>query len=157
MRGANDSSRNERCKLTHYLAENLGSSLAQHADIQADDLNLLLVHELPIRECGFASRQTVNDDSTSHSPCRPQARLERGAANALEAVTCVETLLTGLYPPTINYEEPDPECDVDVVANQPRKGKADIVLNNSLAFGGYDAVVCFARPGVLAGNGGSRS
>ena len=80
-----------------------------------------------------------------------------GAASALEAVTCVETLLTGLYPPTINYEEPDPECDVDVVANQPRKGKADIVLNNSLAFGGYDAVVCFARPGVLAGNGGSRS
>jgi 3-oxoacyl-[acyl-carrier-protein] synthase II len=76
-----------------------------------------------------------------------------GAASALEAVTCVETLLTGLYPPTINYEEPDPECDVEVVANQPRKGKADIVLNNSLAFGGYDAVVCCARPGVLPAKG----
>ncbi|MET0344333.1 MAG: beta-ketoacyl-[acyl-carrier-protein] synthase family protein [Polyangiales bacterium] len=72
-----------------------------------------------------------------------------GAASALEAVACVETTLTGIYPPTINYEEPDPACDVALVANQAREGKSDIVLNNSLAFGGYDAVVCFARPGVL--------
>ena len=72
-----------------------------------------------------------------------------GAASALEAVTCVETILSGMYPPTMGYEEPDPECDVNVVANAAQAGKADIVLNNSLAFGGYDAVVCFARPGVL--------
>jgi 3-oxoacyl-[acyl-carrier-protein] synthase II len=72
-----------------------------------------------------------------------------GAASALEAVACVETTLTGLYPPTIHYEEPDPECDVAVVANRVQSGKHDVVLNNSLAFGGYDAVVTFARPGVL--------
>jgi 3-oxoacyl-[acyl-carrier-protein] synthase II len=72
-----------------------------------------------------------------------------GAASALEAVACVETTLTGLYPPTIHYEEPDPDCDVAVVANKVQAGAADIVLNNSLAFGGYDAVVSFARPGVL--------
>jgi 3-oxoacyl-(acyl-carrier-protein) synthase len=59
------------------------------------------------------------------------------------------TLETGIYPPTIGYETPDPACDVDVVANTARKGKADVVLNNSLAFGGYNAVACFARPGVL--------
>ena len=61
----------------------------------------------------------------------------------------VMTLQTGIYPPTIAYETPDPECDVDVVANQARKGKADIVLNNSLAFGGYNSVTCLARPGKL--------
>jgi 3-oxoacyl-[acyl-carrier-protein] synthase II len=72
-----------------------------------------------------------------------------GAASALEAVACVETTLTGLYPPTINYEQPDPDCDVAVVANKVQAGPADVVLNNSLAFGGYDAVVCFAKPGVL--------
>jgi 3-oxoacyl-[acyl-carrier-protein] synthase II len=72
-----------------------------------------------------------------------------GAASALEAIGCVMTLEKGLYPPTIAYETPDPECDVDVVANRARKGKADIVLNNSLAFGGYNSVTCFARPGVL--------
>jgi 3-oxoacyl-[acyl-carrier-protein] synthase II len=72
-----------------------------------------------------------------------------GAASALEAIGCVMTLETGIYPPTINYETPDPECDVDVVANTARKGKADIVLNNSLAFGGYNSVTCLARPGKL--------
>ncbi len=72
-----------------------------------------------------------------------------GAASSLEAVACVMTLETGIYPPTIGYETPDPQCDVDVVANVARRGKADIVLNNSAAFGGYNAVTCFARPGIL--------
>jgi 3-oxoacyl-[acyl-carrier-protein] synthase II len=72
-----------------------------------------------------------------------------GAASALEAIGCVFTLERGVYPPTIGFETPDPECDVELVANVSRKGKADIVLNNSLAFGGYNAVVCLARPGVL--------
>ncbi|MDH5671574.1 MAG: beta-ketoacyl-[acyl-carrier-protein] synthase family protein [Myxococcales bacterium] len=72
-----------------------------------------------------------------------------GAASALEAVSCVMTVQTGVFPPTMSYETPDPECDVNLVANRAARGKADIVLNNSLAFGGYDAVVAFARPGVL--------
>lgn len=72
-----------------------------------------------------------------------------GAASALEAIACVMTLEKGIYPPTIGYETPDPECNVHVVANVARAGKADIVINNSLAFGGYNAVTCFARPGVL--------
>ena len=72
-----------------------------------------------------------------------------GAASALEAIACVMTIETGIYPPTIGYETPDPDCNVDVVANAARTGKADVVLNNSLAFGGYNAVTCFAKPGVL--------
>jgi 3-oxoacyl-[acyl-carrier-protein] synthase II len=72
-----------------------------------------------------------------------------GAASALEAVACVMTVQTGVYPPTVSYETPDPECAVNLVANTAARGKADVVLNNSLAFGGYDAVVTFARPGVL--------
>lgn len=72
-----------------------------------------------------------------------------GAASALEAIGCVFTLQTGIYPPTIGYETPDPECDLDVVANVARHGKSDVVLNNALAFGGYNAVTLFARPDVL--------
>jgi 3-oxoacyl-[acyl-carrier-protein] synthase II len=72
-----------------------------------------------------------------------------GAASALEAIGCIFTLETGLYPPTIGYDTPDPECDVDVVANVARAGKSDVVVNNSLAFGGYNAVAVFARPGLL--------
>jgi len=72
-----------------------------------------------------------------------------GAASALEAVACVMTVQTGVYPPTVGFETPDPECAVNLVANRASSGRADIVVNNSLAFGGYDAVVTFARPGVL--------
>jgi 3-oxoacyl-[acyl-carrier-protein] synthase II len=72
-----------------------------------------------------------------------------GAASALEAISCVMTIERGVYPPTIGYETPDPECDVDVVANVSRRGKGDIVVNNSLAFGGYNAVTVFAKPGAL--------
>jgi len=69
-----------------------------------------------------------------------------GAASALEAVACIMTVQTGIYPPTLGFETPDPECDVSLISDQPASGRADIVLNNALAFGGYDAVVCFARP-----------
>jgi 3-oxoacyl-[acyl-carrier-protein] synthase II len=72
-----------------------------------------------------------------------------GAASALEAIGCIFTIETGIYPPTIGYETPDPECDVAVVANVARRGKSDIVVNNSLAFGGYNAVTVFAKPGLL--------
>jgi 3-oxoacyl-[acyl-carrier-protein] synthase II len=72
-----------------------------------------------------------------------------GAASALEAIGCVFTLQTGLYPPTIGYETPDPDCDVDVVANVARAGRANVLINNSLAFGGYNAVAVLGRPGVL--------
>jgi 3-oxoacyl-(acyl-carrier-protein) synthase len=72
-----------------------------------------------------------------------------GAASALEAVSCVESVRTGVLPPTIHYETPDPECDLDVVANTARVAPADVVVNNALAFGGYDAVLVLARPGRL--------
>jgi 3-oxoacyl-[acyl-carrier-protein] synthase II len=72
-----------------------------------------------------------------------------GAASALEAIGCVMTIERGVYPPTIHYETPDPECDLEVVANHARVGPSSVVLNNSLAFGGYNAVTCFAKPGVL--------
>ncbi len=78
-----------------------------------------------------------------------------GASSAMEAVACVMSIATGIIPPTIHYETPDPECPVHVVANTKRTGvRCDVVLNNALAFGGYDAVVCFARPGRLPDGAG---
>ena len=72
-----------------------------------------------------------------------------GAASALEAIGCIFTLENGIYPPTIGYETPDPECHLNVVANVAQRGKGEIVINNSLAFGGYNAVTVLAKPGVL--------
>lgn len=73
-----------------------------------------------------------------------------GASSAMEAIACVMTLETGVVPPTTNYDTPDPKCDLEIVANTSRRIEGiDVVLNNALAFGGYDAVVCFAKPGRL--------
>ncbi len=62
-----------------------------------------------------------------------------GAASALEAITCVLVVKNNIIPPTINYEKPDPECDIDCVPNQARRHKVNIALNNSYAFGGNNA------------------
>lgn len=68
-----------------------------------------------------------------------------GAASAIEAVCCALAVQTGTIPPTVNYEEPDPECDLDYVPNQARETHPRIVLNNAYAFGGNNATLCLAR------------
>jgi 3-oxoacyl-[acyl-carrier-protein] synthase II len=68
-----------------------------------------------------------------------------GAASAIEAAACSLALHTGWVPPTINYEEPDPECDLDYVPNQARRVDPRVVLNNAYAFGGNNASLCLAR------------
>lgn len=62
-----------------------------------------------------------------------------GAASALEAIACALVIKNGIIPPTINYETPDPECDIDCVPNEARKHHVTVALNNSYAFGGNNA------------------
>jgi 3-oxoacyl-[acyl-carrier-protein] synthase II len=66
-----------------------------------------------------------------------------GGAGGLEAIICALTIYHGIIPPTINYEYPDPECDLDVVPNQARVSPVKIALNNSLGFGGHNVVLVF--------------
>lgn len=66
-----------------------------------------------------------------------------GAAGALEAVATVLAIKEGWLPPTINYQEPDPECDLDYVPNQARQAKVQAALSNSFGFGGHNAVLVF--------------
>jgi 3-oxoacyl-[acyl-carrier-protein] synthase II len=68
-----------------------------------------------------------------------------GAASAIEAAACALALDTGWIPPTINYEEADPECDLDYVPNQARRANPRVVLNNAYAFGGNNASLCLKR------------
>jgi 3-oxoacyl-[acyl-carrier-protein] synthase II len=62
-----------------------------------------------------------------------------GAASALEAITCALVVKNDMIPPTINFETPDPECDIDCVSNHTRELTVNIALNNSFAFGGNNA------------------
>src|SRR5579863_1016394 len=66
-----------------------------------------------------------------------------GAAGALESVISILALQTGMAPPTINLEKPDPECDLDYVANAARRGQFRYVMTNSLGFGGHNASLVF--------------
>jgi beta-ketoacyl ACP synthase len=68
-----------------------------------------------------------------------------GAVGALESVITVLTLRDGIVPPTLNYETPDPEIDLDVVAGEPRRGQVDYALNNSFGFGGHNVALAFGR------------
>jgi nodulation protein E len=69
-----------------------------------------------------------------------------GAAGALEAAATLLALHHGVLPPTVNYEEPDPECALDVVPNQPRRASVQYALSNSFAFGGMNAVLALGAP-----------
>ncbi len=66
-----------------------------------------------------------------------------GAAGAVEAVASLMTILSGVIHPSINYDTPDPDCDLNLVANEARQQKVAIALSNSLGFGGHNASVLF--------------
>ncbi len=66
-----------------------------------------------------------------------------GAAGALESVACAMTIRNGIVPPTINLDNPDPNCDLDYVPHTAREKKVKACLNNSLGFGGHNATLCF--------------
>ncbi len=68
-----------------------------------------------------------------------------GAAGGVEAIAAILALKHGVVPPTINYDEPDPACDLDYAPNEARERKLDLAVSNSFAFGGLNAVLTFAR------------
>jgi len=68
-----------------------------------------------------------------------------GASGAIEAVICVKALQDEIVPPTINYENPDPECDLDYVPNQARSVKIRNIMSNSFGFGGHNATIILSQ------------
>jgi 3-oxoacyl-[acyl-carrier-protein] synthase II len=68
-----------------------------------------------------------------------------GASGALEAVFCSMAIMNNILPPTINYETPDPVCDLDYVPNQPRKAEPRHIMSNSFGFGGHNATLILSR------------
>lgn len=68
-----------------------------------------------------------------------------GAAGAIEAAVCLKVLGTGIVPPTINLEEPDPDCDLNYVPNKAVQADIDLCLSNSLGFGGHNACLAFRK------------
>jgi 3-oxoacyl-[acyl-carrier-protein] synthase II len=68
-----------------------------------------------------------------------------GGSGAVEGVACVKTITSGMIHPTINYEYPDPDCDLDYVPNVAREKRVNAALSNSFGFGGHNACLVFKR------------
>jgi len=85
-----------------------------------------------------ANDVSVSSTKSMHGHCL-------GGSSALEMIACVGAVRDGIIPPTINYEEADPDCDLDVTPNVARERKIDMAISNAFAFGGTNAVVAFGR------------
>ncbi|HET9905949.1 MAG TPA: beta-ketoacyl-ACP synthase II [Anaerolineales bacterium] len=68
-----------------------------------------------------------------------------GATGALEVIFCVQAVREGILPPTIHYETPDPECDLDYIPNKAREKKINLALTNAFGFGGHNAVLAIRK------------
>jgi 3-oxoacyl-[acyl-carrier-protein] synthase II len=68
-----------------------------------------------------------------------------GAAGAIEAMMCVRAIYDGVLPPTMNYENPDPDCDLDYVPNEARRVQVDVALSNAMGLGGHNGCVLVGR------------
>ena len=95
-----------------------------------------------------AIKQVFNGSSTPPPVSSTKSHIGHllGAAGAVEAIVCIEAVRRGVLPPTINYESPDPECDLDYVPEGPREAPGlELALSNSFGFGGQNACLAVRR------------
>ncbi len=85
-----------------------------------------------------ADRLMISSTKSMHGHCI-------GGTGAIELLACIMALRDGVIAPTIGYEEPDPECALDVVPNEAREAKVDVALSNAFAFGGLNSVLALRR------------
>lgn len=95
-------------------------------------------------EC-LALRTVFGDDTPPVSSTKSMIGHLLGAAGAVEAIACLMTIRDGVIHPNINYETPDPACQINLVANTAREARVDIAMSNSLGFGGHNASIILKR------------
>ncbi len=93
----------------------------------------------------LAVRRVWGDQAPPMSSTKSMTGHTLGAAGAIESMVCIKAIETGVLPPTINLETPDPDCDLDYVANRARSVPVDVAISNSFGFGGHNATLVWRR------------
>lgn len=142
--------------ITNPQPEGLGVGKAMHAALedagmQASDVHYLNAHAtstpLGDRTETLAIRNALGDHANKIAVSSTKSMIGHmlGAAGAIETVVCLLACRDDIAPPTINYENPDPACDLDYVPNTARSMRIDAALNNSYGFGGQNAVLAVRK------------
>ncbi|HZP45622.1 MAG TPA: beta-ketoacyl-ACP synthase II [Candidatus Binataceae bacterium] len=123
----------------------------EDGDIRADEVDYINAHGTSTPQGDVAETQAIKHVFGEHaariavSSTKSMTGHTLGAAGAIESVFTVLSIARGMIPPTINYEYPDPECDLDYVPNTARPARIRVALNNSFGFGGTNTTLAF-RP-----------
>ncbi len=122
-----------------------------HAGVQADDVSYINAHgtSTPLNDKmeTAAIKKALGEAAYSIpvSSTKSMTGHTLGAAGGLESAVAIMAIQNGVVPPTMNYETPDPDCDLDYVPNEPREMQVDTALNVNLGFGGHNAVLVFRK------------
>jgi 3-oxoacyl-[acyl-carrier-protein] synthase II len=119
----------------------------RNAGLNPEDISYINAHGTSTPQGDIAETQAIKTVFGEHarkvavSSTKGATGHMLGAAGAVEMIVCAKALQTDTVPPTINYEVPDPECDLDYVPNTPRQMKLNAIVNNSFGFGGHNATL----------------
>jgi 3-oxoacyl-(acyl-carrier-protein) synthase len=119
----------------------------RNAELKPEDLSYINAHGTSTPQGDIAETEAIKTVFGEHarkvavSSTKGATGHMLGAAGAVEMIVCAKAVQTDTVPPTINYEVPDPECDLDYVPNTSRQMKVNSVLNNSFGFGGHNATL----------------
>ncbi len=123
----------------------------KHANIKPEDIDYINAHgtSTPLNDKfeTMAIKRALGDYAykVSISSTKGQTGHGLGAAGALETIACVNAINSGIIPPTINYENPDPECDLDYTPNVAKKKEVNIAMNLNLGFGGHNGALILKK------------
>ena len=121
------------------------------ADLQPDEVDYVNAHGTGTAVNDRAETAAIKEVFGEHayklvvSSVKSMIGHTMGAAGAIEALACVKAVSEGCIPPTINYETPDPACDLDYAPNTARSGSVNVAMSNSLGLGGHNSCLVFQR------------